>query len=113
MKKLKIVLIGDGGTGKTNFVESLKGTEFNSEYTATMGFEISQLKIPSSSGDGNFELEIWDTAGQEKTGSLRDSYYQDAAGAILFFDVTARTTYKSIPNWHRDIKRVCGEVRRL
>ncbi len=26
------------------------------------------------------------------------------------FDVTAKTTYKNVPNWHRDIHRVCGDI---
>jgi GTP-binding nuclear protein Ran len=30
--------------------------------------------------------------------------------AIVMFDVTSRTTYKSVPNWHRDLVRVCEEI---
>jgi len=26
------------------------------------------------------------------------------------FDVTSRMTYKNVPNWHRDLTRVCGEI---
>lgn len=26
------------------------------------------------------------------------------------FDVTSRTTYKSVPNWHRDLTRVCEDI---
>ena len=26
------------------------------------------------------------------------------------FDVTSRITYKSVPNWHRDISRVCENI---
>lgn len=26
------------------------------------------------------------------------------------FDVTARMTYKNVPNWHRDIVRVCETI---
>lgn len=26
------------------------------------------------------------------------------------FDVTSRVTYKNVPNWHRDIVRVCLEI---
>lgn len=26
------------------------------------------------------------------------------------FDVTARVTYKSVPNWHRDLTRVCDNI---
>ena len=26
------------------------------------------------------------------------------------FDVTARITYKNVPNWHRDLTRVCENI---
>eukprot|EP00992_Anisonema_acinus_P014751 TRINITY_DN9441_c0_g1_i1.p2 TRINITY_DN9441_c0_g1~~TRINITY_DN9441_c0_g1_i1.p2 ORF type:complete len:148 (-),score=43.16 TRINITY_DN9441_c0_g1_i1:147-590(-) len=30
--------------------------------------------------------------------------------AIVMFDVTSRQTYKNVPNWHRDIVRVCENI---
>lgn len=30
--------------------------------------------------------------------------------AIIMFDVTARVTYKNVPNWHRDLVRVCENI---
>ena len=30
--------------------------------------------------------------------------------AIIMFDVTARITYRSVPNWHRDLTRVCENI---
>ena len=30
--------------------------------------------------------------------------------AIVMFDVTARVTYKNVPNWHRDLIRVCENI---
>ena len=30
--------------------------------------------------------------------------------AIIMFDVTARITYKNVPNWHRDLTRVCENI---
>ena len=30
--------------------------------------------------------------------------------AIVMFDVTSRITYKNVPNWHRDLTRVCEGV---
>merc|ERR1711915_804058 len=28
----------------------------------------------------------------------------------IMFDVTSRVTYKNVPNWHRDLVRVCENV---
>merc|ERR1712130_527636 len=51
-----------------------------------------------------------DTAGQEKFGGLRDGYYIQGQCAIIMFDVTSRVTYKNVPNWHRDLVRVCENI---
>jgi len=50
---------------------------------------------------GNIQFDVWDTAGQEKFGGLRDGYYINGQCGIIMFDVTSRITYKNVPNWHR------------
>ena len=51
-----------------------------------------------------------DTAGQEKFGGLRDGYYIQGQCGIIMFDVTSRVTYKNVPQWHRDLTRVCENI---
>ena len=41
---------------------------------------------------------------------LRDGYDIQAQRAIIMFDVTSRVTYKNVPNWHRDLVRVCENI---
>ena len=41
---------------------------------------------------------------------MRDGYYIQADCAIIMFDVTSRISYKSVPNWHRDLVRVCENI---
>ena len=59
---------------------------------------------------GPIRFDTWDTAGQEKFGGLRDGYYINGKCAIIMFDVTSRITYKNVPNWHRDLVRVCENI---
>ena len=59
---------------------------------------------------GVIKFNVWDTAGQEKFGGLRDGYYIGANCGIIMFDVTSRVTYKNVPNWHRDLVRVCEDL---
>ena len=96
-------------------------------YIATIGVEIHPLSFWTTYGPICFN--VWDTAGQEKFGGLRDGYYSacrclvpvatqracavravNAQCGIIFFDVTARITYKNVPNWYRDITRVCDII---
>lgn len=41
---------------------------------------------------------------------LRDGYYVGGVCAIIMFDVTSRITYRNVPNWHRDLVRVCTNI---
>lgn len=107
-EKYKIVLVGDGGTGKTSYVSRLQSENFQTEYVATVGVEKHEIVISTS--HGTCTVVIWDTAGQEKLGPLRDGYYSGADAAIIFFDVMSRVTYKNVPNWHRDVLRVRPDI---
>ncbi|XP_028396504.1 GTP-binding nuclear protein Ran-like [Dendronephthya gigantea] len=106
--EFKLVLCGDGATGKTTFVKRHKTGEFEKKYVATLGVEVHPLKFYTNRGVVQFN--VWDTAGQEKFGGLRDGYYIGAHCAIILFDVTSRVTYKNVPNWHRDLIRVCENI---
>ncbi|XP_068202004.1 uncharacterized protein [Palaemon carinicauda] len=102
--KYKIVIIGDGGTGKSSYVSRLQSEGFRHEYIATMGVEKTEIVVDTSHGE--CIISLWDTAGQEKLGPLRDAYYEGADAAIIFCDVTSRVTYKNVPLWHKDVMRV-------
>jgi GTP-binding nuclear protein Ran len=104
----KLILVGDGGTGKTTFVKRHLTGEFEKRYIATVGVDVHPLHFDTNCGMICFHC--WDTAGQEKFGGLRDGYYIQGQCAIIMFDVTSRNTYRSVPNWYRDIVRVCDVI---
>jgi len=106
--QFKLVLVGDGGVGKTTFVKRHKSGEFEKKYVATLGVEVHPLTFYTSLGA--IIYNCWDTAGQEKFGGLRDGYYVGGRAAIIMFDVTSRITYKSVSVWHRDLTRVCENI---
>jgi GTPase SAR1 family protein len=63
-RKFKVVMVGDGGTGKTTFCLRHQTGEFQRKYEATIGVYV--LKLEFFTNYGKFEFEVWDTAGQEK-----------------------------------------------
>ena len=100
-QEIKLVLVGDGDVGKSTLVERLCNRSFDSIYSATLGVEVYPW--------GNYI--IWDTAGKEKFGGLRDGYYINANLAIIMVDATSEITAKSIKNWYSDLKRATPNVK--
>lgn len=106
--EFKLVLCGDGGTGKTTFVKRHLTGEFEKKYIATLGVEVHPMDFYTTRG--KIRLMVWDTAGQEKLAGLRDGYYINANCAIIMFDVCSRITYKNVPKWYKDVMRVCENI---
>lgn len=100
--KFKVVLVGDGGVGKTTFVDRHRTGNFTKEYIATMGVEVTPLVFYTTKGP--IQINVWDCAGREEFGGLRDGYYIAADAAIIMFDVTGPSTYKSVPSWYKSVK---------
>jgi GTP-binding nuclear protein Ran len=100
----KIILVGDGGVGKTTFLKRHITGEFEKKYVATLGVEVYILKFNTNYGSVKFNM--WDCAGQEKFGGMRDGYYIEADAAIIMFSVTDKLTYKNVERWNKDIDRV-------
>ena len=107
-KIAKLVLVGDGGVGKTTFVKRHQTGEFEKRYIPTLGVQVSPLMLDTSCG--RLLFNIWDTAGQERFGGLREGYFLEADCAIIMFDVTSQATYRSVAMWHRDLVRVCPNI---
>ena len=67
----------------------------------TVGFEFSVKKFKF--GEDRVQLDVWDTAGQDRFRSLIPSYYKRAAGALVVYDITNMETFKSIHSWMNEI----------
>ena len=106
--EFKLVLCGDGGTGKTTFVKRHITGEFEKKYIATLGVEVHPMVFCTS--HGKIRFQVWDTAGQEKLSALRDGYYIGAHCGIIMFDVCSRVTYKNVTKWYKELTRVCEGI---
>ena len=102
----KLLIVGDGGTGKTTFVKRMMGCEFDPIYIATLGVEVH----PIIDYKRKIQYNVWDVAGQEKFGGLRDGYYINADIAIIMYDVTNKLTGKNVINWKNSIQKVCPHI---
>lgn len=94
----KYIIIGDSGVGKSCILlQFLEGT-FKQNHEATIGVEFGTKVIPTSEGF-SVKLQVWDTAGQDAFKSITRSYYRNAAGALVVYDITNRATFQNVSKW--------------
>ena len=100
--KLKLVVVGDSGVGKTNLIKRFANNTFNSNSKATVGVEF--LSKSFKINNRVFKIEMWDTAGQERYKSITAAYYKGAKGALVVYDITSKISFENLDKWILEIK---------
>lgn len=104
LKKYKITILGDKDIGKTTYINRLKTGEFNNIHIPTIGVDISQLKF-NTNLYGEIVFNVWDTAGEEKHGGLREGYWIGSDAFILMFDLTCGSSLINIFKYIKLLKQ--------
>ena len=103
---IKIILIGMSGTGKTNIIKALinKPFEEDNDSTLTSSFVGKNITINKK----NYQLEIWDTAGQEMYKSLTRIFIVDSKIVIFVYDITQRDSFEELDFWINTVQDILG-----
>ncbi|KAG9238124.1 ras family-domain-containing protein [Amylocarpus encephaloides] len=99
----KLVVLGDGGVGKTALTIQLTLQHFVETYDPTI--EDSYRKQVVIDGQSCM-LEVLDTAGQEEYTALRDQWIRDGEGFVLVYSISSRSSFSRIGKFHSQIQRV-------
>lgn len=106
---LKIVVVGDGGVGKTCLLISYVQKRFPTDYVPTV-FENYVTKIQ---GPRNklIELALWDTAGQEEYSRLRPLSYSDVDMLLVCYAANNVTSLQNVEElWYPEVTHFCPRV---
>jgi len=103
---LKSIVVGEGGVGKTALAVRFSKGIFTEDYKMTIGvdFHVKTISIETDEGVTTCKLQLWDTGGQERFGSIRPMYYQGSLGAILVFDLTDYASFERLPQWIEEVR---------
>ena len=104
---IKILLIGNSGVGKTNFIFRFIDNSYTAAHLSTVGFDFKSkiIKLPKSKK--TVKLQIWDTAGQERYISVNKNLFLKVQGILLFYSITDRESFDDINKWVDIIKDTC------
>merc|ERR1712063_197721 len=93
MTMFKIVVLGDGGVGKSCVTIQFTQNHFVREYDPTIE---NSYRKQVTIGEESFMLDILDTAGQEEYSVMRDQYINSGQGFLLVYSVTTKRSFETI-----------------
>ncbi|ORY68738.1 ras family-domain-containing protein [Pseudomassariella vexata] len=103
----KLVVLGDGGVGKTALTIQLCLQHFVETYDPTIEDSYRKQVVIDSQA---CMLEVLDTAGQEEYTALRDQWIRDGEGFVLVYSISSRSSFSRIKRFHHQIQRVKESV---
>jgi small GTP-binding protein len=106
---VKVIVVGDGGVGKSSLVRRYAKGKFTSEYKKTIGCDFMEKEVFVKPLNETVKMMLWDTAGQEVFDALTSQYYRGAGACVLAFSTTDRTSFQSIKGWKEKVENVCGK----
>ena len=99
--KLKLIVVGNQGTGKSCILNRFVNETFEENYQATIGLDFQSKNVIIH--DQDVRLILYDTAGQEKFRSLIPMYIREAQIILLIYDISDRESFDSMPKWIQEV----------
>ena len=103
---IKIILVGDSGTGKTSLINTTVGKKFDESEKSSI--QCSYVKIKKEIDDMEYTIDLWDTIGQERFRSLSKIFFKNSEIVIFVFDITNKETFNDLEYWFKTIEDELG-----
>ena len=105
---IKLNSVGSFSVGKTSLIRRYTENTFSEDYLPTLGVDIT-VKRGVIINAKPIRIVFMDTAGEEKFGSLRKTYFEGSLGCIAVYDITKPKTLKDLNHWLREYRKVAGK----
>ena len=106
-EEIKVILVGEMGTGKTSLINTAIGLKFQDKTASTTTNSIVNKKMEIN--DKTYSINLWDTIGQEKYRSLTKIFMKGAKIVILVYDITNYDSFKELNFWIESTKEILTE----
>jgi len=98
---LKIVILGNNGTGKTSFWNLWMNNEFKEDYKPTI---ISEFRFKMYNYKGNYyKVQIWDLAGQDKNIYASKVFTKGAHGCLILYEAENQNSLEDTIKWKQSV----------
>jgi len=111
--KVKILLLGDGGVGKTSLIRKFVVDQFSDDYITTIGTKVTKKDVMVGKPPNNVDviMQIWDVLGQKGYGGVQETAVKGAQGVLFVHDLTREDSRRSVEEyWMPMVWRLVGKV---
>jgi internalin A len=108
LNEAKIILVGQGGVGKSSLVKRLMHDEFDENETKTEGIDILRWSLPTKDGSDPVRLNIWDFGGQEIMHATHRFFLTNRSLYLLVLDGRKGASESNIQYWLEIIQSYGG-----
>ncbi|XP_060641956.2 rho-related GTP-binding protein RhoF [Anolis sagrei] len=106
--ELKMVVVGDGGCGKTSLLLVYARGAFPEQYAPSV-FEKYTTSV--TVGKKEVFLHLYDTAGQDDYDRLRPLSYQNTNVVLICYDVMNPTSFENVMiKWSHEVNHFCRGI---
>ena len=102
---VKLIIVGPSGAGKSSMLSRYCDELYQVSSLPTIGVDF-RIKNKTLAVDGTTtrcKIQMWDTAGQERFKSIVQSYYRNAHGVLVVFDLTSRQSFDMLDHWFEQV----------
>ena len=101
-KDVKVILLGESGVGKTCIINRYINNEFQNNVASTLGSAFFLKEIIK--GDTKYNVNVWDTTGQERYHSVTNLFINDSHIIILVYSIDSKETFDNLNYWYDTIR---------
>ncbi|WP_455139743.1 Rab family GTPase [Candidatus Hodarchaeum mangrovi] len=107
---IKLNSVGSFYVGKTSLIRRYTENTFSEDYLPTLGVDITVKRgIIINGSTLPVRLVLMDTAGEERFGSLRKTYFEGSLGCIAVYDISKSDTFGDLDYWIDEYRKIAGD----
>jgi small GTP-binding protein len=96
-KTVKLIVCGDGGVGKSSFLNRLIHDNFDNNSELTKGVDFFSKILTINGFQYNFVM--WDFAGQDQFKEILTNFVDGTNYAFILFDLSRFSTFENVEEW--------------
>ena len=108
-----IILLGDSEVGKATLFKKISSGIFTDKNISTIGidkktlsFKDIEVEIKGKKQKEDFNIILYDTAGQERYRAITKNYFQGKDMVFMIYDISSRRSFIDIESWLESLKEV-------